>query len=350
MDINKAKDTVISAGKELVKRGLIARTWGNVSQKVDDESMVITPSGKDYLSLTREDIVVVNINTLDYSGQVKPSSEKGVHASCYRDRDDIRFVIHTHQEIASIVSTCGIDSIRVDERYSHLAERVACAPYGLPSTKKLCKGITDTLQYAKGNCIIMKHHGALCMGEDYEQAFEAANQLEMACAEYLEQRYVLTSGAQRYDASEQAEYVLSKHGVSVDDLTPKPLDIDLDDYYIIVNDAVEVVALSYLHRPIKPMVDDFAQIVGTKIRIVSNDIDSISKALKKANAVLVTGYGAVCIGISDDDAHAVSMIVEKNAKAYIGASLHGRAKPINAFESKLMNTVYKMKYSKQIDK
>ena len=60
------------------------------------------------------------------------------------------------------------------------------------------------------------------------------------------------------------------------------------------------------------------------------------------------GYGAVCSGLTVFDAEAVKMIVEKNCNAFIAAFITGRVKPINALESFLMRTVYKMKYSKQI--
>ena len=76
MDINKAKEIVVMAGKKLVESGLIARTWGNVSCRVSDTQFVITPSGRAYETLTPEEIVLVNISDLSYEGDIKPSSEK----------------------------------------------------------------------------------------------------------------------------------------------------------------------------------------------------------------------------------------------------------------------------------
>ena len=342
MDINKAKDIVINAGKELVARGLIARTWGNVSQRVDEKTMVITPSGKDYLSLSREDIVAVNIDNLEYTGDVKPSSEKGIHASCYKEKD-VNFVIHTHQEYASVVSACNVDYIDVDERYPLLDKRVICAPYGLPSTKKLCKGITSVLPKTNGSCIIMKNHGALCFGEDFEETFDAANQLEAACTRYLENKYLEIAEVEEYSDKSLTQLIMSKYRVHIESFKPKVLNAELTDN-MIINTSLEAVALSYLKKPLQPMVDDFAQIVSLKMDSVDNNQKSIHKALKTADAVFVKGCGAVCVGA---DAEAVSMIVEKNSKVFLGASLHGKVKPINSFESRLMRTVFKMKYSKQ---
>ena len=82
MEIMQAKELVIKAGKELVASGLIARTWGNISCRISDTQFVITPSGRAYETLTPEEIVLVNIEDLEYDGEIKPSSEKGIHAAC----------------------------------------------------------------------------------------------------------------------------------------------------------------------------------------------------------------------------------------------------------------------------
>ena len=93
-EIEEAKRIVVEAGKKLVESGLIARTWGNVSARISDTQFVITPSGRAYEDLTPEEIVVVNIDDCSYEGDIKPSSEKGVHAAAYRHHPTVDFVIH----------------------------------------------------------------------------------------------------------------------------------------------------------------------------------------------------------------------------------------------------------------
>ena len=63
MDIQEAKEKVCEAGKLLLKEGLVARTWGNVSIKINDKQMVITPSGRKYDELTPDEMVLVDIYT-----------------------------------------------------------------------------------------------------------------------------------------------------------------------------------------------------------------------------------------------------------------------------------------------
>ncbi|MCX6269620.1 MAG: class II aldolase/adducin family protein, partial [Bacteroidetes bacterium] len=97
MTKEEAKQLVCESGKKLLSEGLVTGTWGNVSVKVDEHTMVITPSGRKYDELTPEEMVVVNIRTLEYEGGIKPSSELKLHAEIFKQRKNITAVIHTHQ-------------------------------------------------------------------------------------------------------------------------------------------------------------------------------------------------------------------------------------------------------------
>lgn len=71
--MEEGKRLVVQAGLELVKSGLIARTWGNVSARISDTEFVITPSGIPYEKLTPDDIVPVKIEDCSYDEEgLKP--------------------------------------------------------------------------------------------------------------------------------------------------------------------------------------------------------------------------------------------------------------------------------------
>ena len=93
----KAREAVVEAGRRLLERGLVARTWGNVSARVSEHLFVITPSGRAYEHLRPEDLVFLDCRDLAKLGRQKPSSEKGIHADAYRLRPEVNFVIHTHR-------------------------------------------------------------------------------------------------------------------------------------------------------------------------------------------------------------------------------------------------------------
>ena len=117
---------------------------------------------------------------------------------------------------------------------------------------------------------------------------------------------------------------------------------------IIFKATPELQALSRANVRLKPLLDDFAQIIGLQVRTFDRqEQDRIAQALSKSAAVLLKNTGALCCGANEEDATAVAMILQKSAKALIGASLFGKVRPINRFESMLMRFVYLKKYAKQ---
>jgi len=336
MNCNEAKDLVVKAGFELVNSGLIARTWGNVSCRIDEESFAITPSGRNYLTLTADDIVQVKLRDLSYKGSVKPSSEKGIHAEVYRRFKGINFVIHTHQENASAISTARLDEIPLSETKPMFSKEIFCAKYALPGTKSLRLNVAEALKNTKSNAVILKNHGAICYGTDYKNTFKTAHDLEDICRDIIIDKAgrcgCITINLQTPMfpmLSEIKQTVLEKKGG-----------------YVLLNSDPDVIKYSSLIKPLKPFLDDFAQIIGLKAEIKEKNKHVILKALRHSSAVFIKGSGALCWGKDQKDAEAVSMILRKNCKAYFTASLFGKPRPIKPFECALMRFVYLKKYSR----
>ncbi len=108
--------------------------------------------------------------------------------------------------------------------------------------------------------------------------------------------------------------------------------------------------LSRAGKTVKPVFDDFAQLIGINCKVVQPSLDSVSKALKFRNAVYLKDRGALCASCDLDDAYAVAMVLDKNSKAVIETLILGGGKIINVIESALMRFVYKLKYSKAATK
>ena len=407
MDIQAAKELVIKAGKEVVASGLIARTWGNISCRVSDTQFVITPSGRPYEGLTPEEIVLVNIADLSYDGDVKPSSEKGIHAEAYKLRPEVNFVIHTHQMQASVISTLGFDINSVDAKSAEvIGDNVPLASYGLPGTGKLREGVVAAIKRSDSKAVIMAHHGALCMGESYEDAFAVAAELEKVCAAFICRKYGELTGtiasnletvydfvahrfenkkfaaAPRFEACNSARDgsvfnisavngngEVSRIDIKTGDLVAGdnyPASAELhraiykkrkDVNYIVHNQNPEVMAVSKTTKVMKPLLDDLAQLVGVTVKNAVFDPNStlksskkVVRALKGRNGVLLANNGALCVAGSEYDATAVEMVMEKGCKAEVGKKLFGTGKPINPIETRLMRFVYLQKYSKQAKK
>jgi L-fuculose-phosphate aldolase len=186
---DQIKKHIIEGGQRLLKEGLVARTWGNISVRMDDTHMLITPSGRPYESLTEADIVLVNYHTSEHEGNIKPSSEKELHCEIYRTRPKIHAVIHTHQMNASTVAAAQREVPPIlDDMTQIIGPTVRVAEYALPSTKKITK---KTVRALKGrNAALMANPGAVCVGMDLEEAFVVCQVLEKACKAFIEAEFL----------------------------------------------------------------------------------------------------------------------------------------------------------------
>ncbi len=407
MDIQAAKELVIKAGKEVVASGLIARTWGNISCRISDTQFVITPSGRAYEDLTPDEIVLVNMEDLSYDGDVKPSSEKGIHAEAYKLRPEVNFVIHTHQMQASVISALGFDINAVSEKSAEvIGDNVPLASYGLPGTGKLRKGVVEAIKRSDSKAVIMAHHGALCMGESYEDAFAVASELENVCEHFIVNKYHEWTGAVAEGLGTVYDYIADKFenaklanapkfeacnseregslfNISAVNGDGKIVRIDIqsgdlvegedapdcaelhraiykkraDVNYIVHNQSPAVMAISKTNKVMKPLLDDFAQLVGVTVKsAVFNPNNTLKtskkvvKALKHRNSVLLPNNGALCVAGSEYDATAVEMVMDKGCKTEVGKKLFYAGKAINPIETRLMRFIYLQKYSKQAKK
>jgi L-fuculose-phosphate aldolase len=181
------RQAVSDAGRRLKASGLIAGTWGNISIKLDDIYMIVTPSGMDYEIATSNDMVKVNYHDNSYEGKIKPSSEMKLHTEIYRSREGINAVIHTHSMNASSVAAARSEvPVILDKMDEVLGGPIKVAKYALPSTKKIVRETVKALVGRKG--ALMANHGAIGIGKDLEEAFETCQMVEYACRVFIESK------------------------------------------------------------------------------------------------------------------------------------------------------------------
>lgn len=109
--LEQLKAEVCAANLDLVSKGVVVYTWGNVSG-IDREKglVVIKPSGVDYAHMTAEDMVVVDLNTGEtIEGKWRPSSDTPTHLELYRSFPDMGGITHTHSINAVAFAQAGMD-------------------------------------------------------------------------------------------------------------------------------------------------------------------------------------------------------------------------------------------------
>lgn len=187
MTEQELRKIVKDAGVRLLKENLVQGTWGNISVRIDENKMLVTPSGMDYIRMTEDDLVVVDINTLEYESNVKPTSEKKIHAAIYRQRPDIGAVIHSHPSYCCSVASARRDMPVTDEEVKMLVggEKVRMGDYGLSSTKTLTKATIAALGTDMNACF-MANHGMMACGKDMEDAFAVCRAMEEGSKKFIE--------------------------------------------------------------------------------------------------------------------------------------------------------------------
>jgi len=211
MTKEEIKKLVNDSGKELLAEGYVSGTWGNISFRIDDTYMAITPSGREYETMVDDDIVIVNYQDHSYEGDTKPSSEYKLHTEIYRTRKNINAVIHTHQMNASTVAAARRDVPPIlDDMAQIIGPTVRCADYALPNTKKIVRA---TVKALKGRyAALMANHGAVCVGRDMREAFVVCQVLEKACKAFIEAEFLGgAKGISKFEAHLMHQFYLLKY-------------------------------------------------------------------------------------------------------------------------------------------
>ena len=342
---------IIDTGIELLEEKLVARTWGNISARIDADNYLITPSGLDYTSMREEDIVSVNIKTGEYTGINRPSGEKGVHSAAYEVFDDVNFVVHTHQTYATAVSLAGFDlleatagsptgsesfetsaglptgseSFDITEEEIEKLGSIALAEYGLPGTKEITNACKSAL-LTGAHTVLMIHHGVLVLGKDKEEAMKRVKLLESICERNVK-RVIKDNTLNNYLKA----------------LNTCPEDNSSYRYCEVLTDKA-LIALSNSETEIFSQLDDVSQMIGTKIVTV----DSLDKALKLSdNAVLIKGVGALIKAENKDDLEALKVLMNKMAIVKLYTKAKNVKAEISIEESDFMHYDYVTRYSKQ---
>ncbi len=340
MDEKGKRTLLVAAGKELLEKRLVARTWGNISCRLDSGHCLITPSGLDYLQTREEDIVKINIDTEQWEGLRKPSGERGVHIAAYRCFSEAEFVIHTHQKYATAIGLTGLGKIDITEEERAELGGIGIAGYGLPGMKKLTNAVNDVLQQGI-ETVLMVHHGALICGRSRDEAMKRAALLEEIC-----RRNIRAAAASNQTGKEKRDI----REVYLDRKLRESESIIKQRYrYADVFRTEAVGICADKGKPIYAQLDDMAQMIGKKIPAADTAADA-AEMLRKYQAVLIRGIGAAVRADTADDAEALKLLTDKSCLCEVHTAAHGAENRIGAVDTALMHFVYKHKYSKQKDR
>jgi L-fuculose-phosphate aldolase len=175
--IQAVRKELLRMGKLLYQQQYIVATEGNLSCRIDSKNILITRSGVCKGELTPDDLIKVSLNKRTSTGDQRPSTEMRMHLEVYRQRPDVKAVIHAHPPYAVSLTLAGIS---LNKPYTPesvlLLGAVPTAVYGRPSTSQVAESIQKYLK--KTDIILLERHGSLTVGKTLTEAFYKLEILE----------------------------------------------------------------------------------------------------------------------------------------------------------------------------
>ncbi|MGL5721402.1 MAG: class II aldolase/adducin family protein [Brevinema sp.] len=165
--------------RRLYAQKLTTCSGGNLSMRLDDRHIIITPSSLDKGLITADQIGLVTLDGKNLTPNFNLSIETGMHLNAYKARPDIKAVVHAHPVTAT--SFAAMDekiNINLTGESFVVVLKIAYAPYILMGTDELAIAVAECLKDA--NVVVMKNHGITTVGPSLLSAFDKLEVLEAA--------------------------------------------------------------------------------------------------------------------------------------------------------------------------
>lgn len=212
------KKEIIKAGIKLDRYGLIALSGGNVSCKVEEDKILVTPSGMVYEDLVEDDVILMDLSGKVIEGNRKPSVDTKALLYIYNNMPEVKAVIHTHQPYATALGLvqdefkCNLTTLANATKGS-----VSVCPFSSAASEQM--GI-EAVENLNGKlAVILKHHGVIGVGDSLKQALYSCIYLEEAAKTYCIAKSMSDDVAMMTDEQiEQAVRIFDYYGQGKDNV------------------------------------------------------------------------------------------------------------------------------------
>ncbi|HEX5613749.1 MAG TPA: class II aldolase/adducin family protein [Acidimicrobiia bacterium] len=174
---DETKELLLATAKELVARNLVEGTAGNLSARLPDGNVVLTPSSLDYGTMTLDDLVVTDLDGAVVEGHRSPTTEKALHLACLRAHPDVHAVIHCHAMFCTMFAITRTPIPCVIEEFDvYVGGDVPVAEYRLTGSDELAEEVARWV--GDRAAVLMANHGLLTVGKDPRDALKVAALVE----------------------------------------------------------------------------------------------------------------------------------------------------------------------------
>jgi len=175
----KERKEVAMFMRRLYKQGLTSTSGGNISLRLSDDIILITPSATDKGRMKWKEVGILNILGENLTPDLKPSIESGMHLAIYKRKAEIKAIVHAHPVCASSFTAMKtpIETDLTAEACAILGTPVV-VPYALMGTAGLADLAAQYIE--KSDILLLENHGVLTTGTNLLQAFDKTEVLENA--------------------------------------------------------------------------------------------------------------------------------------------------------------------------
>ena len=186
MEYEDTRREIIDACLWLAKHEMVIGTWGNVSVRLDETRIMLTPSRIDYDVMQPGDLVVIDYNGVKISGERSPTSEMHVHRLIYNRRADVNAIVHCHPRYASAMCAAGEGIPPILEEMSQLiGGGIPVTPSYAPAGKHMELAALTADALGDKNAVLIRNHAPVCCGADLKEALVCCRLTEKAAACYI---------------------------------------------------------------------------------------------------------------------------------------------------------------------
>jgi L-fuculose-phosphate aldolase len=178
-NLKKERKEVSMFMRRLYKQGLTTTSGGNISMKISNDLILITPSATDKGMMKWKEVGIMSITGENLTPQLKPSMESEMHLSIYRRKNDISAIVHAHPLFASAFTAMNL---KINTCLTAEAKAICSDPclvqYALMGSRELASLAAENI--LKSDILLLENHGILTAGSSLLQAFNRLEVLENA--------------------------------------------------------------------------------------------------------------------------------------------------------------------------
>ena len=179
IDEQQLRSAIVECGRLCYERHLLTSNDGNISVRLDENLILITPSGLSKGRMETSDLIVMDLQGKVHQSKRdrRPSSETPMHIEVYKQRPDVRAVIHAHPIFATALTVAGMDfPVDVLPEVMLTLGDVPVSAYATPSSHEDADIVRPLIP--NHDAILLRQHGTLTVGKDLEDCLITLERIE----------------------------------------------------------------------------------------------------------------------------------------------------------------------------